>query len=266
MDAMVAKAKEFGYDGVELHADSAVSEPEKIRQLFHDANLRIPCLATSIAFTHSRADRELAMQVKRSIDLASQLDAPHVRVRDVQVRTGQNMALVGTALADWLLPLGDYAADRGRTIVIENALSFRRARDLWAVLEQLNCPSIAVAWDVCSAAISGELPAVSVPTLSSRIQYAIVKDAKLSASSATLCPLGEGDVPIQKFLTRLLGIGYNGWIAFDWTKPTENLQEILPCALQRMKQWTTPVEIKKPAAAVKPAAPKPEAKVPAATA
>ena len=80
---------------------------------------------------------------------------------------------------------------------------------MWRYSIGLNHPSIACCWDVFNAALIGESPyAVSVPTLNCEIQYTQVKDATFGPLGATYCKLGEGDVPVEKFLTRLRGIGY----------------------------------------------------------
>jgi sugar phosphate isomerase/epimerase len=90
----------------------------------------------------------------------------------------------------------------------------------------------------------GESPYLSVPTLNSRIHYVQVKDAKLSPLGATLCPLGEGDVAVEIFLRRLLGIGYEGYVTFEWEKAwLPNIappEEALPAAIKKLKEWGRP--------------------------
>jgi sugar phosphate isomerase/epimerase len=92
--------------------------------------------------------------------------------------------------------------------VIENALSFRQSKEMWLILETFSHPAIAVCWDVFNAAIVGEAPSVSVPTLNNRIQYTQVKDALIGPLGAGFTKLGEGSVRVQDFLRRLKGIGW----------------------------------------------------------
>jgi sugar phosphate isomerase/epimerase len=109
------------------------------------------------------------------------------------------------------------------------------------MLETITHPSVGACWDVFNAALVGESPYLSVPTLNSRIVYTQVKDAKLSPLGATLCPLGEGDLPVEKFLTRLRGIGYDGYVTFEWEKAwLPNIappEEALPAAIKKLKEW-----------------------------
>lgn len=271
-ETICARAKEYGYDGVEVRgfleessltaSNIFLSEPKKIRGMFEFHGLRIACLASSIAMTQKRrADRAAAEDCRRFIDTAAAVGCSLVRVFDTTVRPGQTRAGAGVALGDWLLPLGDYAAKHDVLLVVENALSFRSSKEMWGILDRLQHPSIACCWDVFNAALIGEGPWVSVPTLNSKIQYAQVKDAKLGPLGASLCKLGEGDVEVESFLTRLRGIGYEGWITFDWEKAwlpgIAEPEEALPEAIKKMRQWIAPKEPagkKKPAEHAKPAA------------
>jgi sugar phosphate isomerase/epimerase len=252
-DTIVARASEYGYDGVELRAflnESILTaanpfhtDPAKVRDLFARHSLQICCLSSSIEMTQNkRKDARLLQDLARYIDTARELHCPFVRVFDTRVKPGWDRGSIGVVLGDWLLPMADYAADRDVTIVIENALSFRSAKEMWGILDRLSHPSIACCWDVFNAALVGETPYLSVPTLNSRIAYAQVKDAKLGALGATYCKLGEGDVPIEKFLIRLRGIGYTGWVTVEWEKAwLPNLaepEEILPDAIKKLRQWT----------------------------
>jgi sugar phosphate isomerase/epimerase len=251
-ETVVARAREYGYDGVELRAglnDSILTasnpfltDPKKVRDLFAGAGLGVCCLASSIEMTQNRrADVRQIEDLRRYVDVARELDCPLVRVFDMKVKPGWDRSSAGVAFGDWLLPAGDYAAERGVTIVVENALSFRSAKEMWAILDRLGHPSIACCWDVFNAALIGEAPAFSVPTLNSRIQYAQVKDAKLGSLGATYCKLGDGDVPVEKFLIRLRGIGYGGWVTFEWEKAwLPNLaepEEVLPDAIKKLRTW-----------------------------
>ncbi len=252
-DTIVSRAKEYGYDGVEIRgflneailtgSNPFLTDPRKLRDLFDRNDLEICCLASSIAMTqNARRDRVLAGDLRQFLDTAAALGCPLVKVFDTQVRAGQDRSSAGVALGTWILPLADYAAERGVTIVIENALSFRSAKEMWLILDRLSHPSVAACWDLLNAAMIGESPYLSVPTLNSRIQYAQVKDAKLGSLGASYTKLGDGDVPVQNFLTRLRGVGYRGWVTLEWEKAwLPNIaepEEILPDSIKKLREWT----------------------------
>src|SRR5581483_6329513 len=171
-ETIVSRAKEMGYDGVEIRgflnesiltaSNIFLSDPKKVRTVFRNGGVEIACLASSIAMTgKKRADAKLADDCRKFIDTAQACGCGMVKVFDTTVRPGQNRASAGMELADWLCPLGDYAAERNVMIVVENALSFKASKELWMVLERVCHPSIACCWDVFNAALIGESPYVS---------------------------------------------------------------------------------------------------------
>src|SRR5215213_9869551 len=260
-ETIVSRAREYGYDGVEIRgflneslltsANVFVTAPDMVHDTFERGGVKIACLASSIAMEQGGAGWRFwregpnaghAAGLRTFIDTASRLGCPLVKIFDTQVRPGQSRESAGVALGDWLLPLADYAADRDVVIVIENALSFRSAKEMWSILDRLQHPSIACCWDVFNAALIGESPYFSVPVLNSKIAYTQVKDATLGQLGATYCKLGEGDVPVEKFITRLMGVGYNGYVTVEWEKAwlpgLAEPEEILPDAIQKLRKWS----------------------------
>ena len=265
-DTVVARAREYGYHGVEVRG--FLNEPvatatdvfggggnggrdlEALRRTFDAAGVEVACLASSIAMAQRgpawqawrrSPNARRAAELRTYIDAAVRLGCPLVKIFDTQVRAGQSREMAGVAMGDWLLPLADYAADRGVVIAIENALSFRAAKEMWSILDRLQHPSIGCCWDLFNAALIGESPFFSVPVLNSRIVYAQVKDAKLGPLGATLCKLGEGDVQVEKFVTRLKGVGFTGYVTLEWEKAwLPNIAEpedVLPDAAKKLREW-----------------------------
>jgi fatty-acyl-CoA synthase len=252
---LVARAKEYGYDGIEIRAltdrsaaNPFLSDPGKIRSLFDTAGIEICCLASSIAMEQNKKkDAAAADELRLYIDTAQKLGCPIVKIFDTQVKPGWSRASTGVLLGDWLLPLADYAAERDIVIAIENALSFRMAKEMWSIVDRINHPSIGVAWDLVNAAMIGEIPAYSVPTLNSKIVYTQVKDAKLGALGATYVKLGEGDAKVRDFMRRLRGVGYEGYVTLEWEKAwLPNLagpEEILPDSIAKLRDWDKKLEL-----------------------
>src|SRR5687768_4066619 len=158
-ETLVLRAKEYGYDGVEIRgflnesvltaANVFLSDPAKVRRTFADGGLSICCLASSIAYAQDKKrDAQLAGDLKLFIETARAIDCPMVKIFDAQVLAGKSRSGVGIAFGDWLVPLADYAAHHDVTIMIENALSFRSAKEMWTIVDRLNHPSIGVCWDI----------------------------------------------------------------------------------------------------------------------
>lgn len=225
-ESIAKVAAELKYGGVEVHGFSSESiqsasnlfltDTKKLAGIFASQGVEIACLAGAMAKTGQKHTDALAVDdCRRLIDLAAELGCGLVKIPDGPVDRGQSRAAAGQALGDWLLPLGDYAAQRNVSIAIENAQGARSAREMWAILDRISHPSIGCCWNVLNAWLIGESPYVSVPTLGSRIAYAHIADARITASGIDRCKLGEGEVPVEKFLTRLEGIGYEGWVTLD---------------------------------------------------
>lgn len=221
METLAARARELKYDGVELcpgsgsAGDPMLTDPRKAREIFQSAGVRAAALAGTVIFTQNKkTDAEAADQVRRWIELAGEVECGLVKILDVRLKPRQSRSAAGLALGDWLAPLADAAKERGVVLGVENAITFRTARELWMVLERLNHPSIGAAWNVNSAAEAGESPWTSVPTLNSRIVYATARQG------------GQGaPVDLRDFLERLRGIGYGGWVTIH-TAP-EQLAETI---------------------------------------
>src|SRR4051812_36185123 len=155
-DTIAARAKEYGYDGVEIRgflnesvltaSNAFLTDPAKLRATFDSAGVEIACLASSVAMTFdARKNAALAHGLRTYIETAARLGCRVVKIFDTQIRrpgliprTGDTRATAARALADWLAPLGDVAAHHDILIVIENALSFRTAKELWLLLDTLN--------------------------------------------------------------------------------------------------------------------------------
>jgi sugar phosphate isomerase/epimerase len=264
---IAANARQLGYDGVEIRLQNTLPDPAQIRSTFAAAQVEIAVLASSVALAGKRkADNQAAVDLNRYIDTAQAIGCPVVRIFGTCVHAGRSLVESAALLGQWLLPLVEYAADHQVTLAIENAFPFRRASEIWAVLEAVNHPALAVCWDLLAAIQAGEPPAISVPVLNTRIQCVRVTDATIEQNTVRYCKLGEGTLPVRKLLSRLQGIGYRGWVSLDWPKASiaqlAEPDEVLPDAIGKLRDWTKPPakpEKEKPAARkpAPPAAPAP---------
>jgi sugar phosphate isomerase/epimerase len=258
---MAARAKEHGYAGIELGADRAQrlldGSIDRVEMLdrFGPSDVLICCIDTGLAYTDAaKQDRLTADVLRRSIDAAQGIRCPAVAIAGARVKPGATRSTVAVAMGDWLLPLGDYAAERGVKLLVRNSLSFKVAGEMWLVLDRLSHPAIACGWDVVNGVIAGESPAVSVPTLNSRIVQVHVDDAEIDGGNAASVPLGTGDVPLKTFFTRMRGIGFGGWVVY--TPGTRGAagapEESLPAAMKYFLEVAEPRPKEKGRGVVKP--------------
>ncbi len=246
--ADLARAKELGYDGVEIPAlgnHNMIAADETLPLRFGElrgAGIEIACLTTSLTMPPRARDRgprdTMASGLRRIIDAAAELDCRLVRIDAPFVPRGTTPAGAAADMANWLLPLADRAGQCSVTIVVANTQSFRTARPLWTLLETIDHPNVGASWDLLDGLRAGQSPHVAVPTLNSRMQYVRLADADHRFQSRNL---GEGDLPVRDVLDRLRGIGYAGYITYAPLTPDD-----LGPALHKLKEWTKPQLVDKP--------------------
>jgi len=252
VEQVVGAAGEYGYEGVELRtfgagstqlaSDPALSDPDKVRHQFEKAGVKISCLATSAAL-HYRSKREAAAAVastKTFIDMAGALGCPRIRTFGYMIYPGEVPAAAIRRIAGRYLELAEYAEESGVEIVVENAGSFARSRELWNLTNYIDHPLVGVCWNAAYAATVGERPGLSVTTLNSRIHYAKVKDTVVGEGTG-YCPLSEGTVEVERFVELMRGIGYADWFCFEWDKlwlpSLAEPEEALPKARSTLTEW-----------------------------
>lgn len=277
---VVARAGDMGYEGVELRtlgpgdgqlaSDPALTDPGKVAALFERADVSATCLSTSTALHHRNATAafQASKQLKADLALAAAIGCPAVRIFGERVEPGQTRQAAIQRIAASARPLADAAADLGIQLLFENAGSFNHAKEWWWLLDLLAHPMVGLCWNVANAAAAGEHPTVSVPGLNTLIRLAKVKDTRLGEGTGFV-PLGEGDVPVETFLERLLGIGFDGWVSVEWDRlwlpSLEPPETYLPAARERLRAWVDAIDAneekgrKAAAKAAARAAPKPAA-------
>ncbi len=258
LEQVVARAKEYGYEGVELRtlgpggsglaSDPALSDPGKVAQILEQSGVAPVCLSTSTALHFADATRahRAVRQLEADLELAAALRCGAVRIFGSRVEPGETQQTVMQRIAERIKPLVDKAGRLGVQILFENAGSFNQAQQWWWLLNLVDHPMAGMCWNVANAAAVGEPPAVSVPCLNSRIRLAKVKDTAVGEGSGFV-PLGTGTVGIEAFLKRLLGIGYEGFISVEWDRlwfpSLAPAEEHLPDAQKRLRDWLAAIAL-----------------------
>ncbi|MCG8406057.1 MAG: sugar phosphate isomerase/epimerase [Phycisphaerales bacterium] len=236
---MVEKAKEYGYQGIELRglegqmhlplAPQLASNPAKIAMLMRETGVEIVCLSTSAAF-HMRDGKEVAKNqsdVREYIELAGKLECPYVRVFGAEIpklrfkllgyeRRETVLARIATSLRE----LASYAAAHRVTILIENSGDFQDSAAMWYLVEAADSPAVKCCWNPLNAATRNERPTISIPRLGLKIGMVHLSDGKFGGSGGFdghVAP-GQGAVEIPRLVQLLKGIGYRGYLCFDWPK------------------------------------------------
>lgn len=234
---MVEKAKEYGYQGIELRglegqmhlplAPQLAANPGKIAKLMRDTGVEIVCLASSAAFhmTDPKAVAENQAQTREYIDLASKLECPCVRVFGAEIPKArffgyEKRETVLGRIAAALRELADYAAARRVTILVENSGDFVDSAAIWYLVDAADSPAVKCCWNPFAAQARRERPTTSIPRLGARIGLIHVTDGKFDEAGhfeGYALP-GQGTVEMARMVQLLKGVGYRGHLVFEWPK------------------------------------------------
>ncbi|NLF32284.1 MAG: sugar phosphate isomerase/epimerase [Planctomycetes bacterium] len=227
LDTIIARAVEYGYDGVDFRGyrgELKIYElPEFTADLeatvakFDDAGLDVPCLSTSARVC---ADPAGAIEeVRRYAPLCEAFGATMMRVFGGPLgEMSREQAIDATA--DTLRAAGAIAADYGAAVLLETHDAWPDGRHLKAVMERAGSDAVGVLWDVMHPFNAvGETPAATTALLGRWIRYTHFKDARRGGDGKLhLCPIGEGDLPLADCVAQLRAIGYDGWLTLEWEK------------------------------------------------
>jgi sugar phosphate isomerase/epimerase len=202
--------------------------PERIAQSkkeVADHGLKISDLGAS-AQMHVAEPTERAKQLadaRRFIDLASTLEVPYVRVFGNELKGPREEVIA--RVVDGLHQLGEYAAPKGVTVIIESHGDFVQSPLLKEVLTRANSKGVALLWDAHHTYVDGhEEPEHTVAELGPWIRHTHLKDSVPDGKGRKYVLTGKGDVPVDRQVQALRKlkvngqIGYAGYYCFEWEK------------------------------------------------
>ncbi len=232
LKTIVAKAAEFGFDGVELRGlrgdlrlpniPELAGNPRATRKLFEAANVELVCLASSCTFAARKKDQlaRSRAELECYIELASELGVPFVRMFAGEQQKGDVREETLARVAAELTRVATFAARKKVTILIENGGDFAGSTGLWFLCDSASHPAIRVCWNPCTATMVGERPTISIPRLGTRIGMIHVCDGRFDPDGVmeSYQLPGEGNVGWARAIELLKGIMYRDYLMFEWPK------------------------------------------------
>jgi sugar phosphate isomerase/epimerase len=236
LDRIHSLARSLGFDALELNCEKTGDVPSPL--------LTLP--VASLAGGELAPARMADGYFTRLIDLAAESKAPFVTLKETATLRHASRTATSMAVGERLLSLADLAAARGITLLLDVSCSLRTARETWTILDRVDHPSVGCIIDVVTAMSLGDSPEITVPMLNSRINAIQLSDVTNQCGSLIECDLGTGIVPLKTWLSRLRGIGFNGWAILQWPTGPQNAEARITHAIQTFRAWTTPPEKAKP--------------------
>ena len=254
IERAIESARLYGFSGIEIRGidneldirnlpEFSNGNIEKTRAMFEDAGIEIISVDSSASFSHKEQGKlqKSVEEARDYITLASKLGAPLVRVFGGSIPNGVSFEDGANQLASYLIQLGDFAAEKKVIVALETHDSFLTGKAVLDVMKKTNHESVGVVWDVSNCFWTGEPIEESVQLLAPYIKNVHIKDSIQDAGEAKLVFIGDGDIPIQKALKLLSGMGYDGYLSYEWEKVWQpdlpEPEEAFPQYVEKMLEY-----------------------------
>jgi sugar phosphate isomerase/epimerase len=263
LDQVAEHAEKWGFQGCELRTtgygatefacDPALTSAAKVRGMLGRAGVQLVSLGTSIRFDepidppllgHVFGDNDRSVrEAKGAINLAVQLECPFVRVFGFELPEGERRANGVARIVDRLRKSVDAARNSGVTFLLENGGSFPRAADLAEIIDGVNHPLLAAAYNAPVAMAAGESIADGANVLGDRLAVVKVRDFK----DGKPCALGDGQIDNRGAVGALARAGFSGWLVYEFDRAWFghgktaglNIDDVMTTSARRMFEWVS---------------------------
>lgn len=238
----------FGHGTTRLACDPAQTASSKVRELFADAGLATPSIATGCRFDDpifppvigrviSDTDRSVR-EAKSALHMAAAMDVPFVRVFAFEFRKGDNPASGERRIIERLSMLADAARNTGVKIVLENGGSYPGAADISRLISEVDHPLLGASYSLGAARACNEDAIEGANLLADRLWVVKLKDMR----DGRPCPIGDGELSCRRMVEHLERHRFAGWVVVEWDRlwmpDLTEASTALGIASERVRQWT----------------------------
>jgi len=259
LDEAVNAASKLGFIGVEMRSfhDQSVElssdpyeiKPHSIKSVFDDAGVVPLSFATSVRFDKPinppvigrvfLNEEAGVSDAKNYVDLAGQSGTKFVRVFGCNLPAAEPVSWSMTRVINRLRLAAQTARNTDVRMVIENAGSFARATDLLGLINEVRSPFLGVSYNTLASVNIGGCPIEDVKALKDHIKIIKICDVD---SDGNAVKLGEGILPLEKFIATLSEIQYDGWIVYEYPKLwdsslSDDPESVLKHAAETLYSW-----------------------------
>lgn len=233
IDTIITRAKEYGYDAVDIRGlkgdlntpqiPEFSTQARETAEKFRDADLPVPCFSTSIfLFTPLRSPRKPLKasleEVKRYAELCQVFDSEYLRVFGGRIENLKRSDAV-TEAASILDRMGDMASEYGVKVLFETHDDWSSSVNVKSLMEELSSKHVSVLWDVLHTVLEGgEDPDETWQNVGKWVRHTHLKDAIRVNDRIQICLVGEGSLPLRQFVDVLRKDGYDGYYSLEWVK------------------------------------------------
>ena len=227
---IVAAARNWGYDGVELRAvggslhlldraEFATGQLATTQEFFRE--LEVCCVDTSCTF-HSPDATARANNVNVALahaELAAKLGAPLIRVFPDKIQPGAEREETRDWIAAGLHEIASHMPD-GVNVGLETHGDFARAEYAAEIVTLAKHPQVKLIWDVANSVAAGDEISHAARVVQPYLAHVHLRDAKPVAGSEHWLPVlaGTGRVSFAEAVAALRRLNYDGFVSFEWEK------------------------------------------------
>jgi sugar phosphate isomerase/epimerase len=252
LNEVIAAAKDFGYDGIELRGigedlflpRAAVFGPKRLKTSLRElgeSKLEVPCVATDASCVLSSARPDVADNIREYIDLAVLINGKTLRLLGEEwSEPGENVD--ENRVYENLTGIVPYAEEKKIRLLIETNGIYADSKRLKELVEKVGSPMVGVLWDVNHPyTYFGEDPAETAANIGKYVGHVHMKDSETADGKLVYKMLGYGNLPIAGFLRSLKTAGYGGYLSLEWVKRwNQELEDpgvVFPHYVRRMKKY-----------------------------
>jgi sugar phosphate isomerase/epimerase len=256
MDTIIARALEYGFDGVDFRGYRSELDlfkcPEfttlavQTARRFADAGLEVPCFSSSArAFSPKPGEPEASIEeVRRYAELCGVFGARFVRVFVGRLEGTPREEAAAIAVENLIRMVSDTEGS-GVRLMIETHDDWVSSEHLTGLVRRVGSGRLGILWDVHHPyRLAGESPRTTARSLGSLVWYTHWKDSKTTPGKGDgyePCLFGEGDLPLRGMFDCLAGRGYDGYMTLEWEKrwnpDIEEPEAAFPAFARIMRQW-----------------------------
>ena len=232
---IVAKAREYGFDGFEIRGVMGEMDLLKVPELqpgrrtetlrmAADAGLEIMMLMTGCKFSSAAAAERQANigEAKANMDLAGAMGIDKIRLYGGRIAPEVDRNAAYGWVVESLRTVAEYGASVGVAAAVETHDHFVDTFLVKDIVARVDHPFVKVQWDVHHPwRLYGQTPRQCWDNIGAHVVDTHIKDSYVTDTDKDgyrYCLLGEGDVPVPDTLQVLHAGGYDGYLTLEWEK------------------------------------------------
>lgn len=222
-------AKDLGFGGIEMRGiygdvfnlHATPFKPEnlaKTKEQLERLKIEICCLSSGCALRFADKHEDTIAELKEYIAVASALGTPYIRILG-DLTAEPTTDFDDENVIEPMKVLAPIAEASGVTLLIETNGVYSNTARLADVLAEIGSDSVAALWDLNHPyRFAHEEPEDTVRNLGAYIKYTHIKDSVIKNGEIKYKLMGEGDLPVERFIAALRSVNYEGYISLEWLK------------------------------------------------